>query len=368
MKRCFVVLLCIACLFGAILSAGLAEGSASYPQTYIAMLEEFERGNFEDAYTAAKIVYEENPKYRDIGNYYNYLTALQVYLPEGRYQEAYNTFQALALRKFQKAEGYAAYALGCQYEESGDYTTALEYFNTAFANNVDEAYQKIQDCKTKSSEEKYNQAVVLQNQKDYLAAGDIFNSLIYDYPDAREKAKECYYYAAEEYSKQGKYEEAADLFTRLGDYKDSAQKAIQNRAWAAGGGNTKKLGLRLEDSTSTSLTLKWDDETALGSFTVEYLPAGIDTQAVTKPQNGTELVLEGLLPNTQYSVSVSSPVNASYYEINNYWTNQAPPVTLYNIRRVTMIPRLIDRASVRSLGLDATINTAGDSDRCIDLS
>lgn len=367
MKRRFVAFLCIICLIGFTLPTCFAEGSAGYQQAYIAMLEEFERGNYADAYTAAQIVYEAAPEYQEIVNYYNYLTALQVHLPAGQYKESYSIFQALALRQFQKSEGYAAYALGCQYEMDGDYAEALNHFNIAFTNNVDEAYQKIQDCVKKSNEGKYNQAVALQSQKSYLAAAETFKLLVNDYPDAREKANECYYYAAEEYSREGKFEEAADLFTRLGDYKDSVQKAIQNRAWASGGSDGNKLGLQMEDSTSTSLTLKWDDETALGTFTVSYMPAGIESQTVTSTQNDTSITLEGLLPNTQYTVSVSSPGNTSYFEKNNYWTSQATPVTDYNVRRVTIIPRQLDRISVRSLGVDAVINTASNSDKCIDL-
>lgn len=367
MKR-FLTFLCIFCLAGAALSTCLGEGSTGYQQAYIAMLEEFERGNYADAYIAAQIVFEANESYEEIVNYYNYLTALQQDLPQEQYKDAYDIFQALALRKFQKSEGYAAYALGCQYEKDGDYAAALEQFNIAFTDNVDEAYQKIQDCRKKSSEGKYNQAVALQRQKSFLAAAEIFDSLVNDYSDAREKAKECYYYAAEEYSREGKYEEAADLFTELGDYKDSEQKAIQTRSWASGGSDSNKLGLRMEDSTSTTLTLKWDDETALGTFTVAYMPAGIESQIITNTQNDTSITLERLFPNTQYTVSVSSPSNTSYFEKNNYWTNQAAPVTDYNIRRVTLIPRQLDRISVRSLGVNGVINTKGDSDKCIELS
>lgn len=355
-------------LIGSDFSCCNAEGSSGYQQAYIAMLEEFDRGNYADAYTAAKIVHDAAPGYLEIVNYYNYLTAIQVYLPAEQYKEAYDIFQALALRQFQKSEGYAAFSLGCQYEKDGDYSSALEQFNIAFTNNVDEAYQKIQDCKKKSNEVKYNQAIALQQQKSYFAAAEIFDSLVNDYDDAREKAKECYYYAAEEYSKEGKYEEAADIFTRLGDYKDSVQKAIQNRAWATNGSDSKKLGLRMEDSSSTSLVLKWDDETALGSFVITYMPAGIESQTVSLNQNDTSISLDGLLPNTQYTVSVSSPSNSSYFEKNNYWTNQASPVTDYNVRRVTVIPRLLDRVSVRSLGVDAVINTASNSEKCLELS
>lgn len=368
MKKWFAVFLCVVCFMNANVFTGFAEGSSGYQQAYLAMQEEFERGNYADAYTAARIVYEEAPMYQDIVNFYHYLTALQVYLPEKQYKEAYDIFQSLALRKFQKSEGYAAYAMGCQYEADGDYTEALDQFNAAFTNGIDEAYQKIQDCRRKSNEDKYNQAMALQRQKSYLAAAEIFGALANDYPDARQKEKECRYYAAEEYSRNGKYEEAANMFTGLGDYKDSAQKAIQNRAWASGGNNGNKLGLRLEDSTSTSLTLKWDDETALGTFTVAYMPAGIESQMITSTQNDTRIKLEKLLPNTQYTVSVSSPSNTSYFEKNNYWTNQAPPITDYHIRSVTIIPYQLDRASVRSFGVDAVISAGSNSDRCIELS
>ena len=125
----------------------------AYQQTYIAMLEEFDRGNYADAYIAAEIVYEADAEYQEIVNYYHYLTALQVYLPEGRYEEAFHTFQALALRQFQKSEGYAAYALGCQYMNDGNNDAALKQFKAAFTNGIDAAYQKIQDCEKNQSPE-----------------------------------------------------------------------------------------------------------------------------------------------------------------------------------------------------------------------
>ena len=364
----FVSFLCVLCLIGTILTTGFAEGSSGYQQAYIAMLEEFERGNFADAYIAAKIVYETNQKYEQIVSYYNYLTALQVYLPKEQYKEAYDTFQALSLRKFQKSEGYAAYALGCQCEKDMDYATAVEYFKIAFTNSIDEAYEKIQDCQKKSNEMKYNQAMELQRQKEFLAAAEIFESLTNDYPDAQEKAKACYYDAATEHALEGKINEAAELFASLGDYKDSIQKAIQIRAWASGESSTAKLGLRMEASTSTSITIGWDDETDLETFAVTYMPTGIETQTVTITTYDTSVVLESLLPNTQYTISVSSPSNSSYFDKNNYWTSQAAPVTDYNVRRVTIIPRLLDRISIRSLGMDSVINTTGNSDKCVELS
>lgn len=348
-------------------SVCLAEESTAYQQAYLDMLEEFDRGNYEDAYTIAKIVYEADPTYEEIINYYQYLTALQDYLPEGKYKEAHALFEILALRQFRKSEGYAAFTQGCLSEAQGKYSDALGYFNSAFSNGIDEALEKIQECKAKSKEGSYSQAAALENQKSYLAAAELYKSLSNDYPDAGDKANECYYLAAEAYSLEGKYEEAANLFTDLQDYKDSAQKAIQNRAWASGGEDGNRLGLRLEESTSTSLTLKWDDETALGSFEVTWMPAGIETQAATCPVNDTNITLDGLLPNTQYTVAVTSPSNTSFYEKKNYWTEQADPVSDYHVRKVTMNPRLLDRASVSTLGAETVINATADPDKCIDL-
>ncbi|MBQ1713503.1 MAG: fibronectin type III domain-containing protein, partial [Treponema sp.] len=123
----------------------------------------------------------------------------------------------------------------------------------------------------------------------------------------REKAEECRYSAAEAYSLAGQYEEAAALYAVLGDYKDSEEKAAQSRTLAAEEGESSKLGLRKEEATSTSLTLKWDNEKGLGTFTVSYMPSGIASQAVTDTQSEAGITIEGLLPNTQYTVSVASP-------------------------------------------------------------
>ena len=366
--KLYASFLLVLCLIGFSFPAGFAESSAGYQQVYIAMLEEFERGNYADAYIAATIVYEANPAYPEIVNYYNYLTALQEYLPEGKYKEAYDVFQALALRQFQKSEGYAAYALGCQYVRDDHYEAALEQFKAAFINGIDAAYQKIQDCQKTIIKNTYDRALELQHQKEYLAAAEIFDSLTNDYPDAQDKAKACRYSAAEALSLKGSFKEAADLFSSLGDYQDSAQKAIENRAWASEGNTATALGLKLESAASTTLTIKWDDEPKLGAFTVTCMPAGIESQSTVITQSDTTVTLEGLLPNTQYTVSVSSPKNTSYFEKNSFWTNQAPPVTDYNVRGVTIVPRQLDRSSVRSLGIDSVINFTGNSDKCIELS
>ena len=360
-KKSLAVFLCIICLNGFIVPAGHAQGSSGYQQIYIAMLEEFERGNYADAYTAAKQVYEAAPWYKEIVNYYNYLTAVEVYLPGEQYREAREIFQALGLRGFQKSEGYAAYAMGCLQETAGDYEAALEQFNTAFANSIDEAYQKIQECR-----KRYNQAAALQEKKSYLEAAEAYESLAGEYPGAREKAEECRYSAAEAYSLAGQYEEAAALYAVLGDYKDSEEKAAQSRTLAAEEGESSKLGLRKEEATSTSLTLKWDNEKGLGTFTVSYMPSGIASQAVTDTQSEAGITIEGLLPNTQYTVSVASPENSTYYETNQYWTKEAAPATEYNIRSVTIIPYQVDRISVESLGIYAVM--ADSTGKCKELS
>lgn len=177
MKR-LVSFLFVLCLIGFISATGFAEGSAGYQQAYIAMIEELERGHYADAYIAAKIVYEENSEYEQIESYYHYLTALQVYLPREQYKEAYDTFQALALRKFQKSEGYAAYALGCQYEKEKDYESAIEQFRIAYTNNI-EALQKIQDCQKKIDEMRNNQAIEITYSANGFAV-DTVNARLLD--------------------------------------------------------------------------------------------------------------------------------------------------------------------------------------------
>lgn len=366
-KKCLILFLSVLCLFCFCVSAASGDGNSGYQQAYIAMLEEFERGNYEDALTAAEIVYEANPGYQEIMSYYNYLNALLVYLPGGRYQEAVDVFDALALRSFQKSAGYKAYTLGCQYEAKGSYTEALDQFSQAFSLNVDEAYSKMQECRAKSKEEKYAHALDLQAQKKYLDAADAFDALVLDYPDARNKADECRYAAAEEYSREAKYAEAADLFARLGEYRDSAKKAAQNRAWASSGNTPKALGLKVLSTSADSLSLKWESGAVSGVFRVSWQPSGIDSRMQTKKVNGYSAVLSDLLPNTLYSVTVTSQANPTFSEVKSFWTDQAPPVTLFNFRGMLVRPYLLDRAAVSSAGVDHVINTAKGTDKCTDL-
>ena len=57
------------------------EGNATYSQVYDMMEEYFLRGDFENAFKAAEFVYKESPRYSNISSYYQYLLAIQVFIP-----------------------------------------------------------------------------------------------------------------------------------------------------------------------------------------------------------------------------------------------------------------------------------------------
>ncbi len=307
---------------------GAAEQASrsSVPQTYRLMVDAFERGGYADAYDMAKEIFQENPSYENIFSYYHYLLALVEYLPAGKYMEAYNEFDVLSISGFAKSAGYAAFTRGRRYEEDGQYEQAIAAYQTAIQNGVNEAQERIFACRAAVQTSAYEAAQFQEQQGNYRVAGDGFAALIGYFADAQQKANQNYYKAAEQLSKAGQYGEAADLFTMLGEYSDSRDKAIQNRQWALGGNNPATLELRLESATATTLSIAWKNELNHTSFTVAYAPVGMDSLTQTVTVAGTSYELTGLIPNTEYSVKVSAGGGTSQ-ERGAFYTMQAPAVS-----------------------------------------
>ena len=74
----------------------------------------------------------------------------------------------------------------------------------------------------------YNAAVKAMNSGSYDEAAEIFASLS-DYKDSATQVKECQYQKAAALNAAGKYDEAAEIFASLGDYKDSATQVKESQ-------------------------------------------------------------------------------------------------------------------------------------------
>ena len=69
----------------------------------------------------------------------------------------------------------------------------------------------------------YKKATELYEQGNYAEAGEIFSKLG-NYEDSADKANECKYQEASAFLQNSDYDAAKELFSALGDYGDSADK------------------------------------------------------------------------------------------------------------------------------------------------
>ncbi len=103
----------------------------------------------------------------------------------------------------------------------------------------------------------YSDADQLYSEGSYKEAAEAF-TLLGDYKDAAERARECRYRIAEQLQASGSFSAAAEAFSALGDYKDSASRAAQAAAsvygdsltgcWYFSQDSTEELMTRLEES------------------------------------------------------------------------------------------------------------------------
>jgi len=73
----------------------------------------------------------------------------------------------------------------------------------------------------------YNDAMDLYENEEYLQAAEIFEKLR-NFKDSEEQFLECNYLYAKDIYKSGNYPDAADMFADLEDYKDSAEYLLQS--------------------------------------------------------------------------------------------------------------------------------------------
>ncbi len=320
----FIAWLCLLITLCMVVSApGFSEtvvSQHSIKQSYEGMLKAFDNGLYDIAYDMAKDIYDENPHYLGIDSYYHYLLALLEYMPNGQYNEAYKEFNLLSISGFAKSVGYAAYALGLDYEQHQMYDDACAAYRTAIQNDVGEAQEHIRACQT-AAQNAYEEADAQAQQGNYKVAGDIFAVITSFFPDALQKAQENYYKAADQLTKAGKYDEAIDLFTQLGDYSDSRERIIEIEHIIPGP-KPPTLRLRLESADTTSLVLAWENELNIQEFNVSYEPVGMKSLAKTIQVSTPSCTITGLIPNTEYAVSVAA-IGRSELEEGNYFTQQA---------------------------------------------
>ena len=387
---CLLLVLCLAAALPA--PANAAESRSGIVQNYKNMLTAFDRGSFQVAYALAQEIYREDPRYEEIDSYYHYLLAKEEYLPAGRYADAYNEFEVLAISSFAQSAGYAGYARGLLYEADQAYENAVAAYEEAIKNGIGEAQERIRLCRA-AERTLYDEATKLAAQGDHAAAAEKYMRIagyqdaleqayacyylvagqksaegkfreaaeayaqLAGYKDADDKARENYYLVAGQLSAEEKYSEAAELFSQLGDYRDAREKAAENKKKAEEINNPANLGLTLVRADVTSLSLTWKDQGA-ASYQISYAPTGLPSLKKSFEQAGVSCVIEGLVPNTDYTVAVTAMGGGGRGE-GSFFTVQAGPADAdkYSVRSVYLCSY---NASLQGMGLLNIMNTRAD--------
>ena len=161
------------------------------------------------------------------------------YKRDAQYDEAITVFNSLG--RFQDAKQQAAecrqmrddkdknttYIEAAKLKANGDYDAAIEIFESLKGYKDSDAM--IEECGQLKLQAQYDAAQELLDDGDYAAAAKAFESL--DYDDSAEKAKLCRDYISYEnaklYLKNGKYDDAIEVFTKLGDFEESKNKLTE---------------------------------------------------------------------------------------------------------------------------------------------
>ena len=148
----------------------------------------------------------------------------------GRFSDAEDIFNSLgdysdSVEQIKETRYQEAIAF-LENEETLD--DAIEQFTSL--GDYSDSKTKLEEGLNKKYGEKYNKAMSLYNQKDYVNAEKAFRDCD-EYKDSQEKANECEelfndsrYSEALASMSSGDYKHAAALFDSLGDYKDSADQ------------------------------------------------------------------------------------------------------------------------------------------------
>ena len=180
----------------------------------------------------------------------SYAEAGEHYLAAGDYEDAATRATACIYAPAKAAMDAGKYAEAAElfgkiraYEDSDSLYTACNYqlaktaikdqeFTRALTllNSLPEDYEDVFDLKMECI---YQPAVLALNKGNYADAAQLF-SQITTYKDSADQLKDAQYGQAQALSAEGKYDEAIALFTELGDYKKSSTELQKNQYLKAG--------------------------------------------------------------------------------------------------------------------------------------
>ncbi len=163
--------------------------------------------------------YKRDAKYED---------AIVVFNNLGRFKDSKE--QAAECKQMRDDKDYnTTYIEAAKLKANGKYDEAIELFQTL--NGYKDSAEMIEECGVLKLKAKYDAAMELMEDGDYVGAAKGFESV--EYEDSAEMAQLCRDYISYNkgllYLKNGKYDDAIEIFEKLGDLEESKEKVIESK-------------------------------------------------------------------------------------------------------------------------------------------
>lgn len=237
--------------------------------------------------------YENNPvleNYQDASKIYRYVKG-RISLDNNDLAEAKIYF--LALADFRDSQIYLSYIYGREAEANLLYDEAISYYAKASELSQLDCLERMKECNKKISEEK--------KELQYQSTVDDYNKAITS-GNTAEVAR------------------VRDLFSALGDYKDSASYKAECESWLQV--VQRKIVISVENN-GTSLDISWDDTESNCAYNLychpQYGGKMIMLKACVSP-----VTLSQLIPGTSYDIVLCDASNENAYAEISIKTKDAP--------------------------------------------
>ena len=189
---------------------------------------------------------------------------------------------------FNESAKWLAYLDAWLAEEAGDYAAAIEGYTSVVT--------------FRDSEEHLRECIKLQVGKEKADAEELNRQL---YTKAQSNKMN-----AEKSNETDTMREAFELFTQLGDYKDSAAMAAECSKWLASASRLLSLTAGPFGADSIGVSVQDSNAAANTKYTVTCVPVGCVAGGVKNTFSGTACTVSGLIPGTEYVVTVTDSENS----------------------------------------------------------
>ena len=225
-----------------------------------------------------------------------------------QFDEARNAFEAL--EGYQDSAEYATYVSARISEDQGDLKQAEALYASLTQSFLDSA-QRTEAIDAEAVEDIYANAVLAVQHGEWDEAAEQFHA-VYPYEDSELFLQ---YIQAEQYAKDGKYTAAAEMFTSLGEFEDSASRAkqCQNALYNADLEKAETLLQKGRLAEAQLVLLPYEDETAVELASYIQALQLMDQGKYTDAQNAF-LALGGFRDSTRYADDCGKAIEGNAYQ------------------------------------------------------